>query len=101
MSAPKTNAADLLATLVEVFGEHPEDLISRLCVAVETLDQLETLFRSIKDALERTDLPRLRAVQLAGIGADLAVDRANLVGCARDQYRTGLLAHGIDCGGER
>lgn len=61
-------------------------------IAVDTLDQFEALFASIKVVLERAESPSPWAIQLATVGADLAVDRANLIGCARDQYRDRLLS---------
>lgn len=101
MSAPKTNAADLLATLKDAFGEHPDDVLMELRIASDTLDQLEALFAAIKAALASQGRQQTHAYQLSTLGIDVAVDRSNLIDCAHEKYRDRLLSHGIDCGGVR
>ncbi|MBS1185277.1 MAG: hypothetical protein H6R09_878 [Proteobacteria bacterium] len=97
MNAPMDYAPHLLATLKDAFGEYPDDVLLQMRIAVDTFDQLDALFPSIKAALECADRPRDQAIRLASVGAYLASDVADLVGYARDIYRDCLLSNGIEC----
>lgn len=67
-----------------LFDNHPEDVISPIKSAADTLGWLEELFRTIEcEALNERNSYRIK--HLAEMGAYLASDMSNLMGC---QYET-------------
>ena len=93
--------AALLETLKDAFAAHPEDVLSVMRTAVETLSQIEAQFASIKVHLERTNSPCEYAKGLADAGVYLSQDIANYVDSRHETMRDSLLAHGVDCGGAK
>jgi len=76
------------------FGEHPEDVISVLDSASETLYQLKEIFETI--SRESSDTHRLK--RLADVGAHIADDIGNFVDCQHEKYRDNLRMNGIIAG---
>lgn len=78
----------------ELFGEHPEDVISPIKSAADTLGWLEEVFITIKnEALIERNGCRIR--QLAEAGAYLAMDMSNYAGCQYETYINRLKDAGV------
>lgn len=84
----------------ELFGEHPEDVISPINGAHDTLIWLEEIFKTISsEALIAGNGYRIK--RLAEAGAHLAFDMANSVGCHHETMIDRLRNAGvIPAGGE-
>lgn len=78
----------------ELFGAHPEDVISPIKSAAETLSWLEEIFRTIarETLIERSEC-RINA--LAEMGAYLASDIGNYVDSEHEKYRDCLQKAGV------
>lgn len=91
MSAPKDPSVEAVKAL---FGDHPEDVISPIKSAAETLAQLQEIFATIKkEALIENNGHRLKL--LAEAGAYLSVDMCNYAGTQHDEYLSRLIDAGI------
>lgn len=78
----------------QLFGDYPEDVISPIKSAADTLGWLEEIFNTIKnEALKERNGCRIK--QLAEAGAYLASDMSNYVGCAHENYIDRLIAAGL------
>ncbi len=76
------------------FGSHPEDVITPINSAAETLMQLYEIFKTISgDALDARHGYRIKA--LAEAGAYLAYDIGNYAGCEFESRRDSLVAAGV------
>lgn len=74
-----------------VFGSHPEDVITPINSAAETLMQLHEIFKTISDeALDARHGHRIKA--LADAGAYLAFDIGNFADCEFERLRDSLVA---------
>lgn len=77
-----------------IFGAHPEDVISPIKSAAETLGWLEEVFKTIeKEALE--DRGGLRIKKLAALGAYVASDIGNYADCEYEKYQECLQKAGV------
>jgi hypothetical protein len=78
----------------EMFGDHPEDVISSIKCAADTLGWLEEIFITIKnEALVERNGYRIK--QLAEAGAYLALDVSNYAGYQHETYTKRLQAAGV------
>lgn len=83
----------------ELFGGHPEDVISPLSTAANALGWLEEIFVTIKnEALNERN--GLRIQKLAEAGAYLAVDFASYADSEYEGYRERLQTAGVTLSGE-
>lgn len=70
-------------TCRNLFGENPEDVISPIKSAADTLTWLEEIFITIKnEALNERNGYRIK--HLAEVGAYLALDMSNYAGCQHE-----------------
>jgi hypothetical protein len=83
----------------ELFGEHPEDVISSINGAAEALGWLEEIFATIKNEADDAR-NRGRIKKLAAAGEYLAFDYANFTACKHEEYRDRLKAAGLIDSGE-
>lgn len=88
-STPSTEAAR------EIFGEHPEDVISPMDTAAETLGWLEEIFRVIKEEADAGKANSERVRRLAEAGAYLASDISNYVDGRYETIRNHLRVAGL------
>ena len=98
--ATSVNVAEIAAenpsvTVVkELFGDHPEDVISPIKSAAEVLGWLEEIFITIKkEALEERNGYRIK--KLADAGAYIALDMANFAGGQHEAYINRLQVAGV------
>jgi hypothetical protein len=72
------------AACVNLFGAHPEDVVTPIKSAADALGWLEEIFKTIQyEALKERNGHRIQ--QLAAAGSYLAADMGNYAGC---QYET-------------
>ena len=89
-----TTENQAVETVKELFGAHPEDLISPIKSASDALIWLEEIFSTIqKEALNERNGYRIR--NLAQAGAYLASDMGNHVGCLHENYFERLKVAGV------
>lgn len=82
------------AACIDLFGEHPEDVISATKCAADALGWLEVIFTTIKnEALTERNGHRIR--QLAEAGAYLAADISNYAGCQHETLTARLRTAGV------
>ncbi len=97
-------AADVSAALVEssrqLFGRHPEDVISVVETAVSICSQLEAILVAIKKEVSKSDGCLVRAEHLIEAGEYLASDIGNYLDCQREELVESLSSCGIPCAGK-
>lgn len=92
---PTTTAAPTLVDACRsAFGAHPEDILSPINSAAETLIQLYEIFKTISnEALDANSGYRIKA--LADAGAYLAYDIGEFAGCEFERLRGSLVSSGV------
>lgn len=100
MSAPKKTAVppaltiDAVAACNELFGQHPEDVITPIKTATDALDQVYEILKTIeKEALEPSCLYRLK--RLADAGATIAFEAAEFSGTEHERMISRLREAGV------
>ena len=78
----------------QLFGDHPEDIVSPIKSAAEALSWLEELFKTIEqEALQERNGYRIK--ELAAMGAYLALDMGNYAGHVHETYIDRLQTAGV------
>ena len=87
-------AEDMIASIKEAFGEHPEDVLASVKTAAEGFGWLNEILISIKREVEGGNAsPRI--VKLAAAGAYLAADLENYFGTQHESMLHKLQEVGI------
>lgn len=85
------NSTLLTEASCQLFGEHPEDVISPIDSAAEALGWLEEIFNVIKQKAE-SDEPNYSIKRLAEAGAYIASDIGNYVDSRHEEMRDRISA---------
>ncbi len=92
-AVPVKRDAPAVESCRALFGDHPEDVISPINAAAETLIQLEEIFKTIsKEALQERNGYRIK--RLADAGAYIALDMGNYADCRHEDMTSRLRTAG-------
>lgn len=91
--APALAPALLESACRSLFGVHPEEVISPLNCASDTLGWLEEILRTIAKEADKCRSYRIK--RLAEAGAYIASDIGNFADCEHEKYRDALIAAGV------
>lgn len=97
MAKTTTAVPDAIAAIEatrEVFGAHPEDVISPLDTAADAFEWLEELFSVIEEEAKKGKPFSVRIQRLAAAGKYLAMDLGGYVGARYEQFRDSIQAAG-------
>lgn len=78
----------------QLFGDHPEGVISSIQRAAETLGWLEEILKTIRDEVP-TESSRFRIQKLAALGVDVACDAGNYADHVYGVYISRLQSAGV------
>jgi len=96
-TSPSTQGATAPILIVRnLFGEHPEDVISPINSAATALSWVEEILRTIQQEAKAGRANGLRVERLAEAGAYLAQDMGNYAGHAYETMINRLCAAGVD-----
>lgn len=90
------------SSLRQILRATEDDLLSWLRISIETLDQLEEVFKSIRDLTDNRNDPQVmlsRIANLAALGSNVAADICNGADCGRERFEASAASFQAEIGG--